>query len=88
MRLTSIPGIGKTFERDFARIGILDVAQLRGADPDALYARLAQANADEGNRTSRNYLYVIRMAVYFADGGREAAKLKWSAWTDKATRRN
>lgn len=87
MRLTSIPGIGKTFERDFARIGILDVAQLRSADPDALYSRLVQANADEGHRTSRNYLCVIRMAVYFADGGREVAKLKWSAWTDKATQR-
>ncbi|MGL6183160.1 MAG: helix-hairpin-helix domain-containing protein [Aestuariivirga sp.] len=87
MRLNTIPGIGKTFERDFARIGILDVAQLRGADPDALYASLVQANADEGHRTSRNYLYVIRMAVYFADGGREVVKLKWSAWTDKATKR-
>ena len=87
MRLNTIPGIGKTFERDVARIGILDVAQLRGADPDALYARLVQANADEGHRTSRNYLYVIRMAVYFADGGREVVKLKWSAWTDKATKR-
>jgi hypothetical protein len=36
MRLTSIPGIGNTFEPDFARIGILDVVQLRSADPDAL----------------------------------------------------
>lgn len=87
MRPNSIPGIDKTFERDFARIGIRDVAQLHGADPDALYARLVQANADEGHRTSRNYLYVIRMAVYFADGGREVVKLKWSAWTDKATKR-
>ena len=88
MRLTSIPGIGKTFAQDFARIGILDVAQLRGADPDVLYSRLVQANADEGHRTSKNYLYVIRMAVYYAEGGRDAAKLKWSGWADKAARRN
>jgi hypothetical protein len=80
--LRRIPGIGRTFVKDFARIGITRVAELRGAEPDRLFRRLERANAAEEHATSRNYLYVIRMAVYFANGGRDPAKLKWNAWKD------
>ena len=81
-KLTIIPGIGKTLERDFARIGITHIEQLLGADPDALFAQLKLANAAEDHKTSKNYLYVIRMAVYYASGGRDAEKLVWNAWKD------
>ncbi|MEO0574347.1 MAG: helix-hairpin-helix domain-containing protein [Pseudomonadota bacterium] len=77
--ITTIPGIGKTFAKDFKRIGIHSVEDLRGKTPEKLYDELVVANAGEKHRTSKNYLYVIRMAVYFADGGRDPAKLKWSA---------
>lgn len=80
--LTTIPGIGKTFAIDFRRIGIESVEQLTGRDPDAMFEELAEANAVEAHATSKNYLYVIRMAVYYANGGREPAKLKWNAWKD------
>lgn len=84
MRTTSglrqIPGIGATFVKDFARIGVTEVGHLRHADPEALFAQLKDANAREGHATSRNYLYVIRMAVYFANGGRDPEKLRWNAW--------
>jgi Pathogenicity locus len=82
MKLTAIPGVGKTFELDFARIGITSVEQLVGANPEELFSQLKIANALEDHPTSKNYLYVIRMCVYYANGGREADKLKWSAWKD------
>jgi Pathogenicity locus len=81
-RLTTIPGIGKTFENDFARIGITTVEALEGADPEKVFAQLSFANGKADHKTSKNYLYVIRMAVYYASGGRAAGKLKWSAWKD------
>jgi Pathogenicity locus len=81
-KLTSIPGIGATFTRDFARIGIENVAQLRGKSPSQLFAQLVTANQREGHRTSKNYLYVLRMATYFAEGGRDPKRLRWSAWSD------
>jgi Pathogenicity locus len=81
-KLTAIPGIGKTFEKDFARIGIHSVEQLAGGNAEALHAALVAANDAEDHATSKNYLYVIRMCIYYADGGREPAKLTWSAWKD------
>lgn len=78
--LQTIPGIGRTFTKDFARIGITTVSQLRAKDPQKLFARLQNANDEEGHATSKNYLYVIRMAVYFANGGRDPEKLRWNAW--------
>jgi hypothetical protein len=81
-KVTIIPGIGKTLERDFARIGITSVEQLTIEDPAALFSQLTMANAAEDHKTSKNYLYVIRMAVYYASGGRDPDKLVWNAWKD------
>lgn len=78
-RLITIPGIGKTFEKDFARIGIECVEDLRGQEAELLFEKLTMANRAEDHATSKNYLYVIRLAVYFANGGRDPDKLKWSA---------
>lgn len=80
--LQSIPGIGKTFQADFERIGIFSVEQLQGAEPEKLYQLLQAANERESHKTSRNYLYVIRLAVYYANGGREPHKLKWNYWKE------
>lgn len=78
--LRQIPGIGKTFVKDFARIGITRVGDLRHAEPERLFRKLERANAAELHATSKNYLYVIRMAVYYANGGRDPEKLRWSGW--------
>lgn len=80
--LRQIPGIGKTFAEDFGRIGITRIAQLRGRSPERLYERLRLANTALGHGTSKNYLYVIRMAVYYAGGGRDPELLRWNAWKD------
>ena len=77
--LDSIPGIGRTFITDFARMGVTRVTQLRGKKAETLFEKLIAANAAVGHPTSKNYLYVIRMAVYYADGGRDPEKLRWNA---------
>ena len=80
--LREIPGIGRTFVKDFARINVTDTKHLRHQDPDQLFRALVAANARESHPTSKNYLYVIRMAVYFANGGRDPSRLRWNAWKD------
>ena len=39
-KVTEIPGIGRTFEKDLARIGITSVEQLEGKDADLLFGKL------------------------------------------------
>jgi predicted RecB family nuclease len=80
--LLLIPGIGKTFVQDFARIDIRCIKDLQGKNPEKLFKKLVDANTKVGHKTSKNYLYVLRLAVYVAGGGNEAAKLRWSAWKD------
>ncbi len=78
--MRQIPGIGETFSRDLARIGITTVQQLVGQDPELLFQQLQEANLAVHHATSRNYLCVLRMAVYYADGGRDPGQLKWNFW--------
>ena len=47
---------------------------------DNVFEALVIANQQENHKTSKNYLYVIRMVIYYAGGGRDAEKLKWSFW--------
>ena len=80
--LTVIPGIGKTFAKDFARIGLLCVEDFVAKRAEAIFDALAIANQQAMHKTSKNYLYVIRMVIYYAEGGRDVDKLKWSFWKD------
>ncbi|QPH53410.1 helix-hairpin-helix domain-containing protein [Pontivivens ytuae] len=82
--VTDIPGVGLTFQKDLARICIDNVEQLAGRDPGVLFGMLLNANLEEERETHRNYLYMLRMCVYYADGGRDPELLKWSAWSDRA----
>jgi hypothetical protein len=80
--LIQIPGIGKTFVKDFARIDVHCVSDLQHRDAGELYQLLCNANDAVDHKTSKNYLYVMRMAVYYANGGRDTSKLTWNAWKD------
>jgi Pathogenicity locus len=80
--LTVIPGIGKTLAKDFARIDMHCVEDFQHKQADAVFEALAIANQQDNYKTSKNYLYVIRMAIYYAGGGRDVDKLKWSFWKD------
>jgi hypothetical protein len=79
--LRRIPGVGPATAGDLWRLGVTRVADLRGADPRALYDRLC---AMDGVRLDRCVLYVFRCAVYFASEAEpEPDLLRWWAWKDR-----
>lgn len=75
--LTTIPGVGKSIAEDLRRIGVTSISDLKGKDAEELYDR---SNILTGITQDRCLLYVYRCAVYYAEGGREAEKLKWWNW--------
>lgn len=78
--LRDIPGVGQAIEQDLLNMGVRCVADLRGQDPESLYARDC---ALKGYREDRCQLYVFRMAVYYAENtNRDREKLKWWYWKD------
>ncbi|MDO4314978.1 MAG: helix-hairpin-helix domain-containing protein [Oscillospiraceae bacterium] len=78
--LEAIPGVGPRIARSMADIGIREVADLKGRDPEELF-RLDCAK--KGFQEDRCALYVWRLAVYFAEHeAREPEKLKWWYWKD------
>lgn len=79
--LRSIPGVGPATVEDLHALGIDDMDQLVGADPEELYARLCTY---QGGSSDRCNLYVYRCAVYYAEGGREPELLEWWKWKDAA----
>ncbi len=79
--LRQIPGVGRETETDLRALGVEEVEQLVGLDPDALFSRLAH---HQGGYTDRCNLYVYRCAIYYAEGGRDPDLLKWWKWKDAA----
>jgi hypothetical protein len=78
--LEVIPGVGVAAVEDFNRLGILEVAQLKGQDPQKLYDDIS---ALDGVKHDRCVLYVFRCAVYYASRTRhDPEKLKWWNWKD------
>ena len=81
--LTTIPGIGKSIARDLIDIGIRQVNDLKGKDPQELYEH---SNRVAGCTQDKCLLYVFRCAVYYAEtppGKREKQKLNWWYWKNK-----
>ena len=58
--LLEIPGIGKTFARDFARINIFSISELADQNADELFLDLCRAHEMVDHKIRKNYLYVIR----------------------------
>ncbi|MGE5334645.1 MAG: helix-hairpin-helix domain-containing protein [Nitrososphaerota archaeon] len=80
--LLRIPGVGKSIAHDLRDLGIAQVADLRHADPQALYDALCQRR---GAPIDRCVLYVFRCAVYFAtEEHHHPELLKWWNWKDRA----
>lgn len=79
--LRTIPGVGKAVAEDLRLIGISSVARLKGKDPQKLYDK---HNKRVGRIEDRCLLYTFRCAVYYANGGRVEARLKWWNWKDRA----
>jgi hypothetical protein len=78
--LQIIPGVGKRVSRDLWDLGIREVEDLRGADPEELFARLCTIQRMEIDRCM---LYTLRCAVYFASHeAHDPELLKWWKWKD------
>jgi hypothetical protein len=78
--LRRIPGVGKSIAVDLWNFGLRSVADLRGKDPERLYARLEEL---AGRHVDRCMLYVLRCAVYFAETAEpDPERLRWWAWKD------
>jgi hypothetical protein len=80
--LSRIPGVGPSIAADLYSLGIREVAELRGRNPESLYAGLCR---EVGAHADRCALYVFRCAVYFASEPKPDPKLlKWWNWKDAA----
>jgi len=78
-----IPGEGKSIAHDLRNIGIHNVSDLSGQDPELLYDL---SNKFTGEIQDRCLLYVFRCAVYYAETSlqeQDPEKLKWWNWKDK-----
>ena len=79
--LQRIPGVGPSIAHDLLALGCTQVSDLRGRDPEKLYAR---SNKLRGQVQDRCLLYVFRCAVYFAEAKRpDRERLKWWNWSDE-----
>jgi len=77
--LQTIPGIGPKIAKQLENIGIKHVQDLKGKDPERLYAHICAKN---GKNVDRCVLYVCRSSVYFAEQKHhDPEKLKW--WNRK-----
>lgn len=78
--LTRIPGVGQSIASDLYLLGVSEVVELRGRNPEALYSELCR---EVGRQVDRCVLYVFRCAVYFAsEPNPHPEMLKWWKWKD------
>ena len=79
--LREIPGVGARIAAVMEALGIREVSDLRGRDPEELYLKECLM---KGYQEDRCVLYVWRAAVYYADHEtKDPEKLKWWYWKDK-----
>ncbi|MGD9339537.1 MAG: DUF4332 domain-containing protein [Chromatiales bacterium] len=79
--LERIPGVGPSISRDLQDLGIANVADLRGKNPQRLFDEL---NSLRGEKQDRCVLYVFRCATYFAaNKNYDPELLKWWNWKDR-----
>lgn len=80
--LSRIPGIGPSLATDLYGLGVREVSELRGGNPESLYSELCER---AGQHVDRCVLYAFRCAVYFASEPQpDPEKLKWWNWKDGA----
>lgn len=79
--LREIPGVGARIAAVMEALGIREVSDLRGRDPEELYLKECLM---KGYQEDRCALYVWRAAVYYAEQeSPDSEKLKWWYWKDR-----
>ena len=51
-KITGIKGVGKTLEKDFARIDMYYIDDFKGKSAESIFALLTAANLKENHKTS------------------------------------
>jgi len=78
--LSRIPSVGPAMAADLYLLGIREVADLRGRNPEKLYEDFCDR---VGHRVDRCVLYTYRCAVYYASESKHDPNLlKWWNWKD------
>ena len=79
-KLQTIPGVGSKLSKELFDIGIKNVSDLKGKDPEELYFKICDK---QGYQVDSCVLYVCRSSVYFAEHKKHnPEKLKWWNWKD------
>ncbi len=78
--LQALPNVGPATAGDLVSLGIKTIDDLKGKDPDKLYAKLEKL---AGTHVDRCMLYVMRSLVYMAETGkRDPKKVAWWLFKD------
>ncbi|NDV23146.1 helix-hairpin-helix domain-containing protein [Desulfovibrio sp. JC022] len=76
----TIPGVGKSIAMDLWNMGYRSLDEIKGENPDDMYARLEEL---AGCHVDRCMLYVFRCAVYYVGNEKRDPELeKWWNWKD------
>ncbi len=79
--LETIPGVGRSISKDLNDLGIFEVSDLRGKNPEELYNKLCDIKK---TRIDPCVLYVFRCAVYYSTNENpEKELLKWWIWKNR-----
>lgn len=77
-RLSKIPGVGRKTASMLYDMGIKDLNDLKGKNPDEIYCKMSDKY---GTWLDKCLLYVFRCAVYYAENSEhDPEKLKWWYW--------
>lgn len=78
LKVTALPGIGLRIGRYMNDLGYYRVGDLKGANAEEMYV---QHNILRGFEDDRCFLYVFRMAIYFAEHDvHDPERLRWWNW--------
>ena len=79
--LCSLPSIGPSLARDLRSLGFQTPSDLRGQDPEKMFAELCEMR---GQAIDRCVLYSFRCAVHAVDAPDDDPELrKWWNWKDR-----
>ena len=71
--------VGEATEADMLALGYIDIASLKGVDPDEMFERTKAL----GRGSDRCFYMFYRMICYYANTPHlDKAKLKWWLWKD------
>lgn len=78
LKVTDLPGIGPHIGRYMNDLGYYRVGDLKGANAEEMYLR---HNITRGFEDDPCFLYVFRMAIYFAEHDvTDPEQLQWWCW--------